>query len=316
MENLVRYPNCEYIMPFLFTNDLYIPVLNELLKEDFKCVKQIFGAIPSSWTGGRISSLKIKNPEIINKYLGILTKKYNITSTFTFSALSINEDTLKDEYSNILLDIAYQNNCYYIVASNLLYNHIKARYPNAKMVCSVIQPQINFLSSYFNETEFYNKMLDKYEIVVVRPEWAIENVDKIDKIISDINRIEILVNLRCQYNCKIAKQHYLLVEDIDSNRITIDEAFKNISGFCQSNNKNVRKTYMPIDIVDKLVLKGVKKIKIKGRGESFNSVYSYLYDFFFNQNYKEEDIKNKIDLICAKYIQNSKELQLKLVKNL
>lgn len=316
MENLVRYPNCEYIMPFLFTNDLYIPVLHELLKEDFKCVKQIFGAIPSAWTGGRISSLKINNPDTINKYFKILNEKFHLIPTLTFSSLYVNDNTLKDEYSNILLDIAYQNNCYFIVASELLYNHIKSRYKDAKMVCSVIQPQINFLSSSFNETEFYNKMLDKYEIVVVRPEWAIENVDKIDKIISDINRIEILVNLGCQYNCKFAKQHYLLLEDIDSNRITLDESLNKMSGFCQSNNKNVRKTYMPIDIVDKLVSKGVKKIKIKGRGESFDSVYKYLYDFFFNQNYKEEEIKNKIDLICAKYIQNSKELQLRLVKNL
>lgn len=311
--NILKYDNVEYVMPILFSNALYIPVFNKLLNIQHNPMKYAYGSIKSAWTGGRVSQMSINRLEYIDRYLNQV-KKYNITPTFTFSSIGLTKEQLNDHFCNSLLDIAYKHNSHLIVADENLYKHIKERYNDAQMVCSVIIPSIKYTEGNFDETKFYNEMLDKYEIVVVRPEWVAENIENLNKIIKDIDRIEVLINQHCQYNCKLCKKHYQLVTDINAGITPLDEYNKFIKN-CPMHMKDYkyRSVYMSPEFVDKLVDIGVKKLKLQGRDFSFMELYDDMYKFIFKDESKKDEIKQKIYQLSAEIIQQNNLAQLNLL---
>ena len=50
MKKYIKYDNIEYFMPFLFCNDVYIPVINKLLKDEIDPIKYVYGSIYCLWT--------------------------------------------------------------------------------------------------------------------------------------------------------------------------------------------------------------------------------------------------------------------------
>ncbi len=323
MKKYVKYDNIEYFMPFLYCNDLYIPLLEELLKGEINPVKYVYGSPHCMWQGGRQTSVKIHTLTMIDNYIKCL-KARNLIPTFTFTNINEIEDKLNDEYSNNLLDVVYNNDAHIIVATDILYKHIKSRYPEAKLHCSVINPIIKIIEDKnFDETRFYNEMLDKYEIVVVRPEYVIENINKLDKILSDISRIEILVNQHCQYNCQLHKDHYIIINKSNdyyfSNKKVTEDEIKlsmQIHEQCpKSGGKEYKSVCMTDEQVSRLIDIGVKKIKLQGRHKSFDILFDDLYQHFFNKDIPKEEIRSKIDLICARMVQNNKKISILYAMN-
>lgn len=310
--NYAKYNNIEYVMPFLFCNDLFIPVLSELFKNEVNPIKYVYGAPSSIWSGGRAIKLVQTRTSTMNAYLQKL-KKYNLTAALTFSNYFITDDDIRDELCNQILDIAYENNCHFIVASEKLYNHIKSRYPNAKMVCSVIIPSILRLNGSFNESEFYNKMLNKYDIVVVRPEWTFENIDKIDRLITDVKRIEVLVNQTCIYNCPNTEKHYKLLSEFEHMKIDIETCEKERLKICKALDENHHPLFFDDDVIQKLIDKGITIFKLQGRTYNFDKMYEHIYKYCINQEYSQEEIKTKVDAISAHLIQNKKNSAITLV---
>ncbi len=322
MEKYVIYENIEYFMPFFYCNDIFIPILEELLKEEINPIKYVYGSPFCAWAGGRDTFFKLNNLKQIDFYLKYLNTR-NLIPTFTFTNINKIEEQLNDEFSNNLLDIAYQNDAHFLVASDSLYNHIKSRYPNAKMHCSVITPICKKLDDKnFDETKFYNEMLDKYEIVVMRPEYTIENIDKLDKLISDISRVEVLINQHCKYNCQYHKQHCIIINEFNNAKFSVNEKTKYstdklmdlkkyINSHCPKTfDKEYRSVCMTDEQVSQLIDIGIKKIKLQGRHKDFDTLFDELYKHFFNKNISKEAIRNKIDLICAKIIQNNKKYSI------
>lgn len=299
-----RYQSVEYVMPFMFCNDLYIPLLNEFFKDEENPVKYVFGTLQTMWAGGRVTELLSPKAGTINAYLAKLSK-YNVIPAFTFTNYFISDDDLNDELSNQILDITAQYNCHYIVSSKKLYKYIKTRYPNAKMTCSVIVPFIERLNNDFNENEFYNKMLDKYEIVVVRPEWTMENADNIQNLVSDPSRIEVLVNQPCIYNCPNTKKHYDLLVQWGQKKITNEYLGEQEQLICGVGKKPSKSLRFDEVLMDKLIAQGIKKYKLQGRTLHFDSIFEDIYTYCINQKYSKEEIRNKFDFISAKLIQNA-----------
>lgn len=323
MKKLVKYENIEYFMPFLFCNDLFIPVLQKLLENEKNPVKYVYGSPYCKWgVGPRSTILRLQNLNIIDMYFSRLKNIYKVIPALTFTYLEI-KDRLNDEYSNNLLDIAYKNDCCIIVSTKELYKHIKTRYPDAKMHCSILAPMTKAVEDKnFDETRFYNEMLDKYEVVVVRPEYVIENIHKLDKLIWDISRIEVLINQYCHFNCPYHRIHYNFFAEIDECNGDIEKIKKvkyySEEGYgnehfslCPKFTEDYRSVHMTEDQVDQVINMGVKKIKIQGRSLLFDALYYELYSNFFNNNeYSEEEIKNKIDNICADMIKQSRKMSL------
>lgn len=315
MKKYVKYENVEYFMPFLFCNDVFIPILNELLKNETNPVKYLYGCPDCVWQGGIGTSAKINNFSQIDFYLKCL-KSHNFIPTLTFTNINNIEAKLNDENANNLLDVAFKNDVHFIVATDSLYNHIKARYPNAKMHCSVINPICKKIDDKnFNETKFYNEMLDKYEVVVIRPEYAIENIDKLDKLISDLSRIEVLINQHCLYDCQYHKLHYTYISKTNdacfSKQEKNNEEYKKMAAMddeiqkhCPKNHKTDYKSVcMTDEQVAQLINIGVKKLKLQGRHKNFDLLFDELYQHFFNKDISKEEIRREIDLISARLIQ-------------
>lgn len=296
--NYVKHPNAEYVMPFLFNIGFFINALTELLKDEHNPIKYVYGTLHSKWSGGRPSPMEISDLEQIDKYIERLTKM-GLIPTFTFTNLSITKQSLKDEYCNKLLDIGYKHKCHFIVASDILYNHIKSRYNDATMVCSVVLPSINFKKLFFNETKFYNQMLNKYEIVVVRPEWTLENLDNISKLIIEPSRIEVLVNQSCAYNCPNVERHYKIIGELEHGKITNEKYSKVWTSFCpnQTAPEKQRSLIVNDEKIEKLLSQGVKKIKLQGRTYPLNAMLNELSRHFFNSDIPQEHIRKELQKI-------------------
>ncbi len=315
MKNLARYNNIEYFMPFLFCNDLFIPVLHKLFENDINPIKYVYGAPFCEWgLGTRKSVFKLDNLNFVEKYFEKLKTQYNVTPTLTFTNLNI-KDKLNDDYCNKLLDIAYSFDSRFIVSTDELYNHIKSRYPEAKMHSSVVMANFKrAIEKDFNETEFYNRMLDKCEVIVVRPEYIIDNTNNIDKLISDISRIEVLINSDCQYNCPNFREHYKFIEDLDKDEKLKNKKYNNQEfSLCPRNGNNYRGVYLTNEQVEKIIELGVKKIKLQGRGLPFSFLFNELYKTFFNNEYSQEELRNRVDKICAEMLQLERKTSLLIV---
>ena len=129
-------------LPTLFCNDevifSLISVLKELkIKHPFASV---YGSIKCSWSGGRSSITR----DFDKKKTENIIKRYNdegISCCFTFSSVYIEEKDLKDKVGNELLKIANNSNIsnYAIVSSDILANYIRAKYPNIKLISSLVK---------------------------------------------------------------------------------------------------------------------------------------------------------------------------------
>ena len=323
MKKYIKYDNIEYFMPFLFCNDVYIPVINKLLKDEIDPIKYVYGSIYCLWTSGRLSNFFINNLMNVENYLKRL-QKYKYIPLFIFTSLKESDEILNDEFSNNLLDIAVRENAEFVVASDFLYNHIKSRYPDAKMHCSVIKAIYNFINDKdFDETRFYNEMLDKYETVVIRPEYTLDNIDKLDKLIPDISRIEIISNQHCAYNCPNHIEHYRRQETESTYISQIikmhnQESIKNIPSSllkdftCPKFNKSkdFKSVYFSDEQVEQLIQLGVKKIKLQGRDQTYSKLFTELYNHFFNKDIPFEEMKRITDDIILKMIEENKKAQL------
>ncbi len=316
MQSMIKHNNIEYFMPFLFCNDLFIPVLDELLKEEKNPIKYVYGTPSCEWgVGPRFAVFKLDNLKIVERYFKNLKEKYNIIPTLTFTNLK-SKDRLNDEYSNSLLDVAYSLDCRFIVSTEELFNHIKSRYPDAKIHSSVILPSTKIVEEKgFNETKFYNKMLDKCEVVVIRPEYVMDNLLKLDKLLSDISRVEVLINQNCHYNCPHHRAHYNFIEEIAKNKN------KNVKfhtsdnqeefSLCPKYSMNYRSVYLTQEQVEKAIELGVKKIKIQGRSLPFDWLFDELYKNFFNNSYySKKELEDKIDKILANMLKNDRKKAL------
>lgn len=321
--NNTKYSDIDFVMPFMFSNDIWILILNELLKNEKNPVKHIYGSVYCVWQSGRAARVFENDLSLIEKYLQTINK-LGLIPNFTFSSLNISSEKLNDKFCNELLDLAYKYNSYFIVSSDLLYKHIKQRYNDAKMVCSVILPSSLFYEPDFNETEFYKRKLDEYEIIVIRPEYTIENIEKLNKLFPDISRVEVLINQNCFYNCPNHKKHYLSQEAKDfeiyskkqgnSFEIKVEDMTK----ICPHGNipsSEFRSVRMNKFLMEQLMKQGVKKFKLQGRDGNFHSIFNDLYEFFFNNNISQDELKTKIDVICADILQNNNSRQFLYLAN-
>ena len=68
MGNIVKYSNIEYFMPFLFCNDIFIPVLDKLLQDEINPIKYIYGNPHCKWGGARPAIFKLNNLNLIKNY--------------------------------------------------------------------------------------------------------------------------------------------------------------------------------------------------------------------------------------------------------
>lgn len=265
-------------LPLLFQYEPIWGAIKKTFKQFEISLPQVngFGCCAMNWAGGRLPNLRGElNPKLLLKIFNYC-KEIGITPSFTFTYTQLTKEDLKDKYSNYILDMALEAGAHFIVYSDILYNYIKEKDSNAYMVASVIQSQLKFQGenrknwSIENETNHYNELLKKYDLVVVRPEYSMGPLVENPGLIEDISKIEALINQRCVPNCPKVKQHYLSTE---SQRI--QEAPTPFKCMVQERPINFETLTNCVShdrwTVQKLVDSGVKHLKLQGRGLNYST---------------------------------------------
>lgn len=290
--NILKYKNVNWSVPVLFSHDEYILAVSDVMQrlELKNPITYAYGMVPSLWTGGRLSSVLTQDKTKIKEHLKIVLNA-NTIPTFTLSRYDIQPEELNDDFCNWLLDFGVENNCNFIMTSDILYNHIKSRYPNAKCVASVLKPIYELKNQNLSETDYYNKLLDKFDRVVVRPEYSLKTLLSDYEKISDILKIEVLVNQICIPDCPCAIEEHLTIPKSDWNRFKNQDEIKNIS--CprskiienegEKGNLSFPTLIHTEQEIDNLVFNiGIRNLKLQGRNYDFTSnirlVNNYLFE--------------------------------------
>ena len=201
---VLRYPNCVWSLPLLFTGSEKIEsILDFLFKETHLKVNDNFiyyGHVRCQWGAGRLSVIreKVNLQEFETKLKSIREK--GIIPSFTFSNYHLKKKDLNDEYCNQILDLAVSLGCQFIVSSSLLCNHIRKRYPDAFITCSIIK-YMNELTDFYSIkalNKYYNKMIKKFNKIVIslNPD-QLDELRKKPKSIKNTSNIELMVNHLC-----------------------------------------------------------------------------------------------------------------------
>ena len=225
--NINKYKeDIEWDLNLLFQYDTVWPTIyNTLRSYNFTTPKaNLFGTPSNIWAGGQIPGIygEFKKETLKNLYAYL---QQNLTNPIlNFSNTNLTKEDLKDEYANFILETSFEYNARFIVYSDYLRDYIKEKNPDATVVASVIKANCRFQgpnkieeATIENETNYYNKLLKEYDIVVVRPEYSKDILPYHPEYIDDISRLEVLINQPCIKNCPKMPEHYKCTEKLNTN---------------------------------------------------------------------------------------------------
>ena len=194
-------------------------------------------------------------------------------------------------YANYILDLAAEYDSHFIIYDDDLKDYIKNRHPNAYTVASVIKASLEFQGptrrqnpTAEKETEFYNKLLKEYDLVVVRPEYSRSALATNPELIDDISRVEVLINQPCIHECPKMPDHYRYLEKY---RFGIpNEDFKCARVGMPPKLALENTMIHSEELTKKLVQHGVRHLKIQGRGVGtlMNAHLLMLYNQMFSSD--------------------------------
>jgi len=278
----------------LFAHDKYIWDLIDVIKDIGyeNPISYVFGSIPCLFQGGRIPPRDAK----VESALSILDEynKRDVGCRLTFSNMFISETDLKDILSNKLL--SHLNNSEYnvkngvIVASDLLAKYIRDTYPNLELIASQVKPscEVGLGPDDNNDTvEYYNKLFDTYDIVVVNP-FKVQDGGFINSI-KYPERVEFIANHRCVPNCPMSKLHYetqmrlgmglLYGENIEQYEKTLSEIHRECIKVKSS--YPLAGTTLSQSEIENLVRLGFINFKLEGRDNSGECFIRDIGDYIF-----------------------------------
>lgn len=167
-----------------------------------------YGAPKSVWSGGRPSVVAQKLPEeVFEAYLSAYSER-GMTVALTFSRLVVEPGDYEDIYANQLLDVAARYGCEIILYDDGLADYIRSRYPELRLICSLNRAMSDFKNGFnkMDETSYYRMLLDRYDEVVIRCEYAMDD-DNLLALADEADRCEIICNQFCVPECRNVFRH-------------------------------------------------------------------------------------------------------------
>lgn len=264
-----------FALPGLYSlfplNKAFISVIESnrhALKDETK-IASVYGCFPPAiWNGGRRVS-GFCSVERVQQEIEFFNSR-NISCRYTFTNTEITEDHLRDQYCNLLLEIADDKRNGVIVYSNILENYIRVNYPSYEIISSTTKCIQDF-------DEFEKECQHPYDFVVL--DYNL-NHDKRLETTRYPEKVEILVNAYCKDCCKERFLHYRALSESQikctekSNfhacPFSIDSFYtvmENRNSFVTS--KEIFGFFYPI---------GIKNFKIEGRT---NTVYDVLESYVY-----------------------------------
>lgn len=270
----------KYILPDFMSlnrNKILMDIFEkyQVLTRKNTMIYSFYGTFPGCiWNGGRPD---ISNFKYSKKYIRKLRDFYNergIKVTFTFTNSLLRKEQLEDEYCNTILEIFNNGMNEVLVASAILEEYIRQKYPGYK-----VNKSITIADGKLD----YD--ISKYNLVVI--DKKLNRDFKYLKKIEQKQKIEILCDETCFNDCPYTKKHYEEISALQLGEQATHELFGKCrflnrvheSEFIAYRNKNSNYYISPdkIEVYNNL---GFEYFKLSGR-EKFNfhgleSIIDYL----------------------------------------
>jgi hypothetical protein len=200
------WPEARWNISGLITQGRYIFDVYTIFKERFghrMKIDSVHGAPGVPWNSGRLSQTPVPS------FDGLATaiKQFNdegIGVFYTFSNHLLEAGDMADPTCNRMLDVVDNGTGLngVILASELLYDHVKQTHPALKLTASIIKVT---MEEGLGHVDYYRSMTDRFDSVMIHPDDGL-NFDLLDQL--DREKMEILVNENCILHCQTRQEHY------------------------------------------------------------------------------------------------------------
>ncbi|HDZ20765.1 MAG TPA: hypothetical protein ENH80_12560 [Phycisphaerae bacterium] len=206
------WPEARWNLTGLFVHDLLTLQVFSLLHERFGCplkFDSIHGAPDVPWNCGRFSFTPAPTAQALEAMLRTFND-VGIGVFFTFSNHLLDKNDLDDRACNRLLE-SIDNGLGLngvILASDLLYDHIRRRHPELKLTASIIKVTEERGRG---NVAYYQSVLPRFDSVMVHPDdgFNCEVLDQLDR-----DKIEIMVNENCAFQCPNRVKDYEVMAQV------------------------------------------------------------------------------------------------------
>lgn len=204
----------------------------------------------------------------------------------TFTNPMLTEEHLYDTYANMLLKQCDNGLNEIIVASPILEQYIRDKYPGYRLISSTTKSLL--------DVDEVNRELGKdYKLVVL--DYRLNNEETI-KQIAQPDKLEILLNESCSYDCSRRKEHYAFIakSQLEYAQGAYYECDCQSRGFFETLHSCDVRTFVKRNdkdykglTIEKCMDLGVKHFKVQGRSAHIlDVVESYLY-YLIKPEYKD-----------------------------
>ncbi len=202
------WPEAQWDLSGIFSHDRELIYFHDYFLKffQFKPFNLVHGAPLSTWNSGRVLAHLLRSNEEIELCIKAWQER-RVGMDLTFSNPYITEEHLKETLCNSLLEVAERVNPTglngVIMASDLLYRHVKERFPKLKTVSSILKVSMERGQG---KLDYYLRLADLYDKVMIHPN---DNTNyKLLEKLEDKNKFELIVNENCARDCVLRRKHY------------------------------------------------------------------------------------------------------------
>ncbi len=254
----------------------------QMFYDDFK-IGAVFGNFPNCiWNGGRFWNSRYA-PAEEQQYISNMFNSYNVPLRLTMTNNFIVPEDCYDRFANYIMENLNNGFNQVIVASPILEDYIREKYPDYPIIRSILSTQ-DGEPPYDDSDKYFMSVLNKHKNPDIEFLKSIKNKDK----------IEILVNEICDPNCTHFKQHFegyarmQLYEDNKNPNLFLQCKYSKKFGrqlfynnpYCITREK-IKEIYEPM---------GFKHFKISGRGPVYRGIILDYAHYMVKPEWKEDFI--------------------------
>lgn len=246
-------------------------------------IASFFGTFPTTlWNGGRL----IQHDQCDSAFVKNVIKAVNakgIPIRYTFNNTVIVPEDLDDEFSNFCMECADNGFNEVIIASPILEEYVRSKYPNFPVNSSTCK-ELRTIESILEELKGdYKTVVLDYNM---NNQWDIINQIPME----DRNRVEVLVNTLCEPDCKRRGDHYKHIGRntkviLNNRKLPADKQVPIEPWYCKYGDTNCIHTIQgyptyisPQDIWEKYIPAGINNFKIEGRTANlFSLIDTYCH---------------------------------------
>lgn len=266
----------------------FIEHFPEWFYNDFK-IAAAYGSFPNCiWNGGRAVFGNVTRP-LMDSTISELNKR-GIAVRYTFTNPLLEEKHLSDVFANICMEAADNGMNEVLVNTDVIEKYVRAEYPNFKIISST--------TKCLRTIELVEAELEKdYYLVVL--DSALNKDDRIFDI-AKRDRLEILLDHGCRFNCPNREKHYIAS---GTAQLTFNPTQFPTCPFVQHSFSELmtKENFITREMIDNVYgPKGFKHFKLDGRSFQPEKLVDSLMYYMVRPDFRE-----KMKAIIKKEIYNN-----------